>query len=160
MKKVFASLAIVAIVLFVGCSSDATSPSVVDFSIPDEFHGTWQSVETDPETGLNEVLRVSPGDIVANGASMRSSLNTMLDSYEKTAADYGIAFDVDFTESAPYEGRYSFALTMVVDALSTMQSCTMELVDGQLKVTLTVMSPDPDTGEVVNRTITTLYNPI
>lgn len=159
MKKIVVSLLVLAVALFVGCSQD-DGRQVVDFNVPSEFHGNWESVDVVPAIGRKSVLVVSAGDLVEEGISMESSLNTLFGTTKESADELGVPFDVVFSQSHPYTGLWSFSYTMAIGTTSMVYTCTFELVDNQLRITSMTLAPNPDTGEMEKTTTSEMYNPL
>ena len=143
MKKLIKTGGIVLIALFLLCSCDpnANNGDVVQLDIPSEFHGMWQSVEVDPDTGLHELLTISSHEMIGDGTSM-TDINALIESTKKQAEDMGVNFSSTFSQSHQAYGRYNFNLMLTMGYSTLIVNFTLAL-DGNngLVMAATITQP-------------------
>lgn len=117
---------LLAVLLLCSCDPNANSYDRVELDIPTEFHGTWESVEVNPETGLKELLTISSHEMVGDGTSI-TDINALIDSAKKQADDMGVNFDTTFSQSHQAYGRYNFNLIMTMGYSSMIVNFSLAL---------------------------------
>lgn len=128
------------ILLLCSCSPNIENRNAVEFDIPSEFHGTWQNVATDTETGLRDIVTISREDIIS-GSSIAEGVNYLIESYQKEADSLGVNFSTNFSQSNPVEGRYSYTLIITIGYSSVIQNFELAINnDGHLIVTLNTVA--------------------
>lgn len=128
MKRRLALCVGVILAVFLLCSCDLNMKDYdrVELDIPTEFHGTWESVEVNPQTGLKELLTISSHEMIGDGTSM-TDINTLIDSAKKQADDMGVSFDSTFSQSHQAYGRYNFNLIMTMGYSSMIVNFSLAL---------------------------------
>ena len=119
---------ILAVLLLCSCDFNMNNYDRIELDIPSEFHGTWESVEVNPETGLKELLTISRHEMIGDGTSM-TDINAIIDSAKKQADDMGVNFDSTFSQSHQAYGRYNFNLIITM-GYSSMIVNFMLALDG------------------------------
>ena len=140
MKK-YVAVILIALFALCGCSSDTPAPGVMDFHVPDEFHGAWKCDETELPDGSigTEIIEISADDI----GGLRVPFNQMIENYTQRAEELNVPFDTTFTETHPAEGYYTFSLFVFVGYETVSLGGTLQLTDtGTLKVILDGSSSD------------------
>lgn len=129
-----------AILLLCACSPNIENRNAVEFDIPTEFHGTWQNIATDSQTGLRDIVTISKSDLIS-GSSIADGVNYLIESYQKEADSLGVNFSTNFSQSSPIKGRYSYTLIITVGYSSMIQNFELAINnDGHLIVTLNTVA--------------------
>ena len=158
MKKYFAAL-LIALLALCGCSSDNSLPEVVNFNIPSEFHGTWESQEK-TEAGQTEIIRITSDDIFESGVSIKDMMNILIDGNRKDAQEYGVSYSVTFSDES-YKNRYEYSLIQYIgNAYVITQTMIFTLDNGVLNWSVTNTKPDDYTGELVTTSNSLKFNKI
>ena len=158
MKKYVAAL-LIALLALCDCSSDNPSPEVVNFHIPSEFHGTWESQEKS-EAGQTEIIRITSDDIFESGVSIKDMMNTLIDGNSKDAQEYGVSYSITFSDES-YENSYEYSLIQYIDnAYVVTQTSIFTLDNGVLTWSVSTTKPDDYTGELVTTSNSLKFNKI
>lgn len=144
MRKI-ALFALAMVLVLAGCTQDPVVPKA-SMSIPSEFHGTWESIEVDQETGRSDVMRINSDDIISGGASIVDNLNSQIAYLWQMCQDNGIAFDFTCGGEQLKHSRWDFTYTISAGGSISMEVMSLELMDdGNLSVVF-VITPNPNGG--------------
>ena len=141
MKK-YVAVILIALLALCGCFSDTPAPKgVMDFHVPDEFHGAWRCDEAELPDGSigTEIIEITADDI----GGIKDPFNQLLENYTQLAEAMNIPFDTIFKEEHPVKGYYNFYLIVYIGYDTVTMSGNLQLTDtGTLKVVLVGLSPE------------------
>lgn len=140
-------------IFFFACFSLlATDSSTIDFDIPSQFWGSWESEEIDLETGFPVLINISKNDIIIKGLSYSDSFNAYFQLIQEMAQIDNIPYITNFNQTAT-DTRYEFTILIYLLDQTIIQSMTFKINEDNQRMTIVTTNVTDETY-----TVSTVFN--